>query len=185
MNVNPTDDAALLAAALDGEQLAFNEIYLRYRAPCASVIRRVLVRPEGVDDVIQTTFLSVWRHAASYDSSKGSVATWILTIAHHRAVDEVRRDQLRAGRDTGPIGIDALTAAAPGPEELAVLVDAGDHLESAMTLLSTKVSTVMRLAYFEGLSQTQIARELGVPLGTVKSRVREGLRQLRRQLDRS
>lgn len=177
------DDAALLAAAVSGAQHAFNELYLRYRGPCAVVIRRVLQRPDDVDDVIQGTFLHVWRGAPEYDSNKGSVATWILTIAHHRAVDEVRRSQSRAGQHVSAEVMNLLAARAPGPEELMVLADAGKHLDLAIGRLSTKVGTVMRLAYFEGQTHSQMARTLDVPLGTIKARVREGLLQLRRQLD--
>lgn len=147
------------------------------------VIRRMLNSPEEVPDIVQVTFLHVWRGAAGYDSSKGSVASWILTIAHRRAVDEVRRSQSQAGIRAPAEAMKVLAAHAPGPEELTVLADASDHLEIAISQLSEKVGTVMRLAYFEGQSQSQMAHTLEVPLGTVKARVREGLRQLRRQLD--
>ena len=173
-------DRAVLVRVTAGELHALEELYDRYRAMAYSIALRITGEAPAAEDVVQDAFLGVWRHADRYAEARGSVKTWLLSIVHHRAVDAVRRR-----RPTSE-----LPDAEAGPPEL-VLPDVwaevagrmdADAVRAALAALSVVQREALELAYFGGLTQTEIAERTATPLGTVKSRMRLGLMAMRRGL---
>jgi len=167
------DDVALIEAIAGSDHHAFVELHGRYLSRCVAVARHVLAQDDGVADVIQSVFLDVWRRAARYDSALGSVATWLLALTHHRAVDYIRREDRHCSRRS-PAEVDPATEVLRAAEQ--------QRVAAALATLTLKQHEVLVLSYYGGHTQRQIADLLGTPLGTVKSRARDGLRHLRAQL---
>ena len=177
-------DEALLAGLVDGRLDALDTFYERYRSMAYGIARRITADDALAEDVVQEAFLGVWRGAANYVAGRGSVKTWLLAIVHHRAVDAVRRR--RATVDLPDETEGALT---PGPlvapdvwPDIAARLDEA-VVADALAALPDAQRSALELAYFGGLSQTEIAAQTGAPLGTVKSRIRLGLVGLRRELE--
>ena len=131
--------------------------------------------PALAQDAVQDAFLTVWRTAASFDPARGKASTWLLTIVHRRAVDLVRREDRRRGE---PLD-DAPVASGDETDEEAIVRDERRRVQAALTVLTDDERQAIELAYYGGLSQSEIAERLGVPLGTVKSRMFAGLARLR------
>lgn len=174
------DRAALERIARD-ELGALDELYERYKTMAYSIAYRITNDATLAEDVVQEAFLGVWRNATRYVEGRGSVKTWLLSIVHHRAIDAVRRR--RATVDL-PERDDAPPAALRLPDvwgEVSSNLDA-DEVRAALASLSDVQREALELAYFGGLTQTEIAERTGTPLGTVKSRMRLGLLALREML---
>lgn len=142
---------------------------------------RITQDPGSAQDAVQEAFVGVWRNAARYAVGRSTVRTWMLSIAHHRAIDIVRRRRPTTSLPEIETAEPALTT----PDvwrEVAQTLDR-DTVTSAMALLPDTQREAIQLAYFEGLTQVEIAERTGTPLGTVKSRVRLGLLALRRTLE--
>lgn len=180
--VEPSDEA-LLAGLIAGRLEALDTLYDRYKTMAFGIARRITADQVLAEDVVQDAFLGVWRGAGHYVSGKGSVRSWLLAIVHHRAVDAVRRRRLTSELPTEADGL-------PTPEPLRMPdvwgeVAAGldrEAVAAAVATLPAAQREAVELAYFGGLTQVEIAARTGVPLGTVKSRVRLGLLALRREL---
>ena len=177
------EDADLLAgmAARDAESLG--QLYDRFGRACHALARRVLGDDNLAQDVVQEVFLTVWRDAARYQPGRGTVASYLLTITHHKAVDLVRREEgVRRRRSGPPELLDSVPSPAPGPPEHAWESVRRDRVRSAMSDLPDPQREVLALAYFGGYTQSEIATLTGVPLGTVKTRTLAGMRRLRERL---
>lgn len=169
----PTDEA-LLERAAGGDQAAIATLYDRYKGMMFGLATRITGDAALAQDVVQEAFVGIWRNAARFSSARASARTWILSICHHRAVDAVRRR-----RFADPLPDPEL----PPPPQLAlpdVWTDVSARLDAtavrgAMASLPEAQRVAIDLAYFGGLTQTEIAERTGAPLGTVKSRVRLGL----------
>ncbi len=175
-------DEALLESIAAGEQSALSELYDRYQGLMYGMATRITGDPTQAQDVVQDAFVGVWRNAGRYMSTRASARTWILSIAHHRAVDAVRRR-----RPTSELPEPEMTppASLVSPDvwpEVARRLDT-DTVREALARLPAAQREAIELAYFAGLTQQEIAARTEAPLGTVKSRVRLGLLQLRRVLD--
>ena len=176
-------DRELLARLALGELEALEGLYERYRTMAYSIALRITGEPTAAEDVVQEAFLGAWRNAARYIEGRGSVKTWLLSIVHHRAIDAIRRrrptDQLPEADAAGSMP-DALTM----PDVWGSVAEGLDRtaIASALGSISTVQRESLELAYFSGLTQVEISDRLGVPLGTVKSRMRLGLLGLRRVL---
>jgi RNA polymerase sigma-70 factor, ECF subfamily len=160
---------------------ALGELYDRYGRPVYSVILRVVRDTAVAEDLVQETFLRVWNRAQGLDAERGSVGPWLMAVARNRAIDYLRS---AAGRERNAIGLEDTDHPAlfceMEPDILSS--DRTRRVKAAMEKLAPNHKTVMELAYFEGLSQTEMAERMGQPLGTVKTWVRTALKSLRDEL---
>ncbi|MGI9053708.1 MAG: sigma-70 family RNA polymerase sigma factor [Ilumatobacteraceae bacterium] len=167
----------LMAQVAAGDQVAFATIYDRLAPAVFGVARRVLRDVAQAEEVAQEVFVEIWRQAARFDGGRGSVRTWAVTIAHRRAVDRVRSEQAHRDRN---VRIGSIVGSVePTPEDVAVEREEQQWAASAMAELSAAQREALSLAFYDGLTHVQIADQLGVALGTVKTRIRDGLIRLR------
>jgi RNA polymerase sigma-70 factor (ECF subfamily) len=178
-----TDEALLVSLADGADQAALSELYDRYQAVMYGLAMRITNDSALAQDAVQEAFVGIWRNASRYTPGRASVRTWILSITHHRAIDLVRR---RRPTSSLPEADEATTSAAlTAPDvwlEVERAVDAA-AVRSAIGELPELQREAIEMAYFQGLTQVEIASKTGAPLGTVKSRVRLGLQQMRRALE--
>jgi len=181
------DDAAQLARAAGGDGTALAALYDRHARGVYSIALRVVGDEADAEDVVQEVFAQVWRQAGRYDQRRGTVAAWLLTMARTRAIDRLRAR--RARPDSSPASADDVwaTRAAPAADPADALTAEHDarRVRDALHELPMLQRLAIELAYFEGLTQSQIAERLGEPLGTVKTRIRLGLLKLRDALSGS
>lgn len=172
---NRVRDQEVLARIARGETGAVAELYDSHGAQVFSLVLRIVENVALAEDLVQDVFVRVWRSAASYRPELGSVQTWLLAIAHHRAVDEWRR--LRW--ESGSVSLDET-----GPDWLAATPESlyDPFLHRALNELPGEQRQVIDLAYFRGLTISEIASRLHLPPGTVKSRVRLAMAKLRSRL---
>jgi RNA polymerase sigma-70 factor, ECF subfamily len=179
--LEPTDEV-LLQRAADGDQGAIAVLYDRYRGVMYGLATRITGDQTLAQDVIQDAFVGIWRNAARFESARASARTWILSITHHRAVDAVRRRRATVELPDAELPPPVQLTAPDVWGDVAQRLD-GDSVRAALLTLSPVQREAIELAYFGGLTQQEIAIRTGAPLGTVKSRVRLGLLQLRAALD--
>ncbi|HST17250.1 MAG TPA: sigma-70 family RNA polymerase sigma factor [Gaiellaceae bacterium] len=168
-------DEALLALVARGDEEALGALYDRFGRVAYGVALRVLRDAELAQDAVQEAFLGAWRTAAAFDPERGTASAWLLTLVHRRAVDVVRREQRRR---TEPLE-DAPVAAGSATDEDAWVRDRRRAVQAALQRLAPEQRQALELAYYGGLSQSELAERLGVPLGTVKSRMFAALGRLR------
>ena len=159
-----------------GSEQALAELYDRFGGVAHGVALRILRDPALAQDAVQDAFLAAWRTAAAFDPARGNASTWLLTLVHRRAVDLVRREERRRA-DV----IDESTPVASGEatDEAAEIRAERRAVQAALAQLRPDQREALELAYYGGLSQSQLAERLGVPLGTVKSRMFTALATLR------
>jgi RNA polymerase sigma-70 factor, ECF subfamily len=170
-------DEALLAMVAHRDVDALTELYDRHRGTAYAVALRITASVPAAEDALQDAFLDAWRQAAAYDPARGSARSWLLAVVHHRSIDLVRR---RRSTDTLPDAADPPPAALVAPDvwpEVAGRLDAS-AVRAALAGLPDAQREAIELAYWGGLTQSQIAARSGVPLGTVKGRMRLGLSAL-------
>jgi RNA polymerase sigma-70 factor (ECF subfamily) len=173
------DAAALVAEAAAGREGGLAGLYRLYGPHAYGLALRVLRDEKLAEDAVQDAFLDVWRSAARYRPERGAPSAWILTIVHRRAVDIVRREQHRRTR---PIE-DYEEEAGEAPDETVLAHAEAARVRDALAQLAPAQRRVLGLAYFGGLTQSEIAFELDAPLGTIKSRMFTALSRLRSLLD--
>jgi RNA polymerase sigma factor (sigma-70 family) len=168
-------DEELLGRVAGGDETALAELYDRFSRVTYGLAVRVLRDRALAEDAVQEALLAVWRTAASFDARRGSASTWVLTLVHRRAVDLVRREERRRA---DPLD-DAPVASGEATDETAEVREQRRAVQAALAKLPTDQREALELAYYGGLSQSELAEKLGVPLGTVKSRMFAGLSKLR------
>ena len=164
------------------EPAAFEIVFDRHGGAAYSLAYRIVGDRARAEDIVQEAFLSLWRSGARYDRARGSVRTWLLGIVRNRAIDLLRRDVLEGPRVSFE---DAVAEQGVGREETdaeALRRDAARQVRGALKELPADQLRVVELAYFGGLTHSQIAEMLGMPLGTVKGRMRLGLEKIRTQI---
>ncbi|HLZ28730.1 MAG TPA: sigma-70 family RNA polymerase sigma factor [Chloroflexota bacterium] len=191
----PDDDEALVACLAHGDsraQRALELIYERHSRGVYSLALRLLTDGPAAEEVVQETFLKLWRQPAAYESNRGRLLPWLLGVAHHRAIDVLRRRQLeqrhRVPAPPQPNGdgladlLDnsGLTSSDGDPQTRAGAIEQRVAIGRALANLPSEQWLPLELAYYRGMTQLEIATVLGLPLGTVKTRMRLGLQQLRK-----
>jgi RNA polymerase sigma factor (sigma-70 family) len=172
-------DAQLVALVAERDGGALEALYDRYGKPAYSLARRIVADDLLAQDVVQEVFLSLWRDAGRFDPGKGSVATYLLALTHHRSVDVVRREENLRRRRTGDEG---LVGEADPKADVQGAVELGDRqqrVRQALKGLPDAQRQALALAYFGGYTQREVAALVGVPLGTVKTRMAAGMRKLK------
>jgi len=167
------DEMRLVARIRAGDQQAMSELYDRYGKVVYAVSLRVLQDAGAAEDVLQDVFLQLWRNPDAFDASRGSLAAWLAVIARHRSIDRLRKRRPEVDIE------DCVIAGGP---------DLRDETERALVIEKVRVvlaemnpdqRKVLELAFFQGLTHTEIAEKTGEPLGTIKTRIRSGLQLLR------
>ena len=172
------DLGELLTLVARGDQVAFETVYDRVAPAVFGLVLRVLRDPAQSEEVAQEALLEVWRTADRFDPARGSALAWVMTIAHRRAVDRVRSERAAAEREARA----ASAATPPAADEVAETVESSleaERVRHCLDGLTGVQRESITLAYYSGLSYPQVASALGVALGTVKTRIRDGLRRLR------
>lgn len=162
-----------------GEMAAFEVIFDRHVAAAYSLAHRMCGRPAMAEDAVQEAFLSLWRARDRYDPARGAVRAWVLSAVRNRALDVLRRERAKAGRD---VRDDASADLVPAPERTDLEAERREQsrlISDALNTLPSEQRQVIELAYFGGLTHSEIARNLSLPAGTVKGRMRLGLTRMR------
>lgn len=179
-------DAALVARMAGGDSAALQDLYRRLSPLAYALALRITGNEADAEEALVDCFHQAWRQAARYDPARATPTGWILNIARSRAIDRVRsRDRAAEGAAPAPGGWPGFGAEPPpDPEQEAIRHDVRDRLARAVGGLPREQRSVIELAYFLGLTQSEIAARLGEPLGTVKTRTRLALEKIRNALDR-
>jgi RNA polymerase sigma-70 factor (ECF subfamily) len=176
-------DEALVALVARGDESALGELYDRVWRVAYGIAYRVLRDDRLAEDAVQEGFLAAWRSAAAFRADRAKASTWIVTLVHRRAVDIVRREERRRAEpleaENRPDPVDPTGSA----EDTAWLGFERDRVQAALRALPDTQREAIELAYYGGYSQSELAERLGVPLGTIKSRMFAGLARLRELLD--
>ena len=179
-------DLELLERIRGSDASALDALYARYASPVYSLVWKILQNAEESEDVALDVFWQIWRQADRYDPSRGAPPAWIFTVARSRAIDRLRARQRREDRtisfDDPTAKLDPLDEEA-GPDQVASFRQTRDAVREALQTLPPAQREAVELAFFKGLTHVEIAAKLRQPLGTVKTRIRQGLIRLRRQLD--
>lgn len=172
-------DEDLMQHVRQGEAAAFEIIYERHCSAAFSLAYRMCGKRSIAEEVVQESFLSLWRSGARYDRTRGSVRTWTLGIVHNRAIDALRRGIVHDRRRASDEGIEERFEAPENTELEVARRDESREIREALGGLPDEQSQVIELAYFGGFTHTEIASMLGAPIGTVKGRMRLGLAKMR------
>jgi RNA polymerase sigma-70 factor (ECF subfamily) len=175
-------DEELMELVDAGETRAFEVIFDRHSGAGYSLALRMCGRRALAEDIVQEAFLSLWRSGSGYDRARGSVRSWVLSAVHNRAVDALRRTGAKAGRDVSDEGIAERLPAREATDAEVERREETRRVRGALDELPADQRQVIELAYFGGLSHSQIAEMLDLPPGTVKGRMRLGLNKMRSAL---
>ena len=178
--IEPPQERQLLERMAGGDGDALRELYDRHARAVYSLAVRILRSQQDAEDIVQEVFTQAWTHAARYDASRGTVAAWLLMQARSRAIDRLRGRKLRPegaastfdARDPGE-----------GPDAQAMAGEYARQVREALGTLSGPQRTALELAFFDGLTYSQVAEHLSEPIGTVKTRIRQGLLRLKDALE--
>ncbi|HTH65003.1 MAG TPA: sigma-70 family RNA polymerase sigma factor [Gemmatimonadales bacterium] len=182
---SPVPDSQLVSRMAAGEDAALGDLYDRYGRTVYALALAIVREPADAEEVVVDAFGQAWRSAASFDAARGSVGAWLATIARTRALDTVRARGRRARAHDRAALLSDDGVAAPiattgsDPSRAVELGDARRLVSQALAVLSSPQRVAIELAYFEGLSQSEIAERLSEPLGTIKTRIRAGMEKLR------
>jgi len=175
-------DRLALARVARGDHDALAELYDRHARPVYSLALRILQDRADAEDVVQEAFAQAWAQAARYDVQRGVVAAWLLTLARSRAIDRLRSRRARPDRAGGETPVADVADAAATPDLQLLSAEQVGRVRAALRDLPALQRVTLELAYYEGLSHAEIAEQLEQPLGTVKTRIRQGMIRLREAL---
>lgn len=171
-----TPEADLLQRIRRGDEAAMAELYDRFSAVVFSAALRVLGESSQAEDVLQEVFLQLWRNPSAFDSNRGSLAAWLAVIARHRAIDHLRRRRPETDVEDVVLSVD------PGLDNQAARAEAIGRIRVVMASMPDEQRIAVEMAFFEGLTHTEIAEKTGEPLGTIKTRIRSALIAIRKAL---
>jgi RNA polymerase sigma factor (sigma-70 family) len=175
-------DGQLVQLVAEKDADALKVLYERYGKVAYSLARRILTDEVLAQDVVQEVFLSLWRNAQRFDAGRGTLATYLLSMTHHRAVDVVRREENLRRRRTSDEVLESQPDPNPGVEAEAEATERRAEVRAALAQLPPAQREALALAYFGGYTQREVATLVGVPLGTVKTRMAAGMRKLKQAL---
>jgi len=173
----PTQEDLLLSVA-SGDEAAFEELYDAVAPLVFGLVRKVVRDEAQSEEVTQEVFVEVWEQAARFDATRGKAVSWICTLAHRRAVDRVRASQASRERDMRQ-GIKEFQESYDDVQDTVILRADGERVNKALESLSAAQREAIRLAYYGGYSHSEVASMLELPVGTVKTRIRDGMIKLR------
>jgi RNA polymerase sigma-70 factor, ECF subfamily len=176
-------DTALMQRLAQQDSNALETLYDRYSRPVYSLVLRILQQAGNAEEVLQDVFLQLWRNAHRYDSARGPLGPWLLTMARHRALDLLRLKREKQRRQEDELDFRDMICSAPNPEALAQQESRAASVRSVLGALPDRQRRAIELAYFEGMTHSEIAESMSEPLGTVKSWIRNGLLRLRQELE--
>lgn len=183
-DAHPDPDVELLRQVAAGSADALGRLYDRHAAKVYGLARRMLARLEDAEEVVQDVFAQIWRDAPRYRHERASVAGWMIMLTRTRAIDRLRARRARPDQHMAvePSPALALIADDPDPEAIAISTRDAEQLRAALQELPAEQRSLLNLAYYEGLSHSEIAEKTGVALGTVKTRIRSAMISLREAL---
>jgi len=171
--------AELLAQCALKNRISFNDLYKLTAAKLYGVALRILKRPDWAEEVLQECYVNIWNHAGDYRVAKSAPLTWMTSIVRNRCLDWLRRPQTEATGEQYDVAVEAWRDDAPGPMEQLVASNEAAALAQCLRQLDPKQRQSIMLAFFNGLSHSEVARHMNQPLGTVKTWVRRGLERLK------
>ncbi len=181
--VRNEEDLKLMMQVVKRDTIALSALYDRYSALVYTMALKMVKATDEAEDLVQEVFMQVWNKAAMFAETKGSVYTWIVTIARRKAIDRLRSSQnvnKGVSLDDDEMTFEVPDAAyAANPLHATISSEYEELMKAGLALLTNDQRTILELSYYEGFTQQQIAEKLGVPLGTVKTRMRQGLIKLR------
>ena len=175
-------DSELVERLKRREQQAMADLYDRYGRLAYSVILRMVRDTHLAEDLVQETFMRVWSRVQAFDSQRGALGPWLLAVARNRAIDYLRSVDGRMARSSFELLEMENPALFANLENQVIVSDQAGRIREAMSKLNASQRSVIELAYFEGLSQAEMAEKMGQPLGTIKTWVRAALKNLREHL---
>ncbi len=178
----PVPDSALIERMMAGDEAALSTLYDRYSAMLFGMLMRILRDQQAAEEVLQDLFLQLWRNAAQFDAGRGSLPAWLMVIGRNRAISRLRgrRDREVLEEEEGDYA--NTFASGQNIEDEAVRAQLARNIAAALEQLPAEQRQAVELAYFEGMTQSEIANRTGTPLGTVKTRVRTAMQSLRQIL---
>ncbi|ALG86967.1 ECF RNA polymerase sigma factor SigK [Gordonia phthalatica] len=168
----------LLELVAAGDRAAFADLYDRTGPRVYGMVLRVLRDPGYSEEVTQDVYLQIWRDAGRFDAEQGSAMSWLLTIAHRRAVDRVRSESSASARENR-YGLRSLAEVVAGVDDEVLMREAGGRVRDCLGTLTDLQAQAVSMAYYDGFTYREVADRLAVALPTVKSRIRDGLKRLR------
>jgi RNA polymerase sigma factor (sigma-70 family) len=187
MREGERDDLELHRSLSAGDRGAFDDLYRRYSASAYGLAYRITGQQVLAQDVVHDAFMALWRAPEAFDPARGAFRTFFLSLVHHRAVDTVRREERIRARQERASNLEPLAVEDPaeGVTDAADLADRRIEVRAALETLPPEQRQVLEMAYYGGKTQVQIAEEIDIPIGTVKTRTLAAMRKLRRALDRT
>lgn len=180
----PTD-ASLMERILQRDSAALETLYDRYSRPVYSLVLRISQQPGSAEEIVQDVFLQIWQNAKRYEATRGALGPWLFTVARNRALDFLRlkREKQRRREDSADFDLPPSAVVRPDPEGAMDQSRRAEKVRSLMSSLPDLQRRAIELAFFDGMSHSEISAAIGEPLGTVKSWIRGGLLRLRESLE--
>ena len=187
MREGERDDLELHRSLSAGDRGAFDDLYRRYSASAYGLAYRITGQQMLAQDVVHDAFMALWRAPEAFDPARGAFRTFFLSLVHHRAVDTVRREERIRARQERASNLEPVAVEDPaeGVTDAADLAARRIEVRAALDTLPPEQRQVLEMAYYGGKTQVQIAEEIAIPIGTVKTRTLAAMRKLRRALDRT
>jgi RNA polymerase sigma-70 factor (ECF subfamily) len=186
LDLLPSTDDQLVARLANGDAAALEMLYDRYVRQCFGLALRLVGEPQLAEEIVQEVFLKLWAQPSRYSAQKGQFISWLLSLVHHRSIDELRRkSRTEVTLETPDAGsvLNTEPNQDPEPGDQVWIAEQQRAVRRALASIPENQRQVLEMAYYGGLSQSEIATQLGQPLGTVKTRMRSGLQRLKAILD--
>ncbi len=182
IDVKTLDDKALVQAIVDGRQEAMTELYDRFSGMLLALAQRILTDVATAEEILQEAFLQVWRQAGRYDPKRSSVSTWLVLITRSRSIDRLRSRRVKQRTLVGAQLENPVLHTSPSGVRNVFMQEQRKRLQEELGCLPPEQHLVLEMAFYRGMTQSEIAEETGIPLGTVKTRTLLAMKKLRKAL---